>query len=70
MANARINSTVSFTNTDAETGDVFMDITITWGGVAPMFVNLLGDALINTIIDTTMKARQAAEQVKAASPAA
>lgn len=62
----RINSTLSFRNTDAETGEIFMNIDITWGKVRPAFVNLMGDALIDTTVKTTLEVRRlAVEAAKA-----
>ncbi len=61
----RINSTLSFHNTDADTGEIFMNIDITWGKVAPPFVNLMGDALIDTTVKTTLQVRELAQKAKA-----
>lgn len=61
----KVNSTIAFRNTDADTGKVFMNVDITWGDVQPAFVNLLGDALIKTVVEVTMQARAMAEQASA-----
>ena len=69
----RINSELIFSNNDADNGKEYMFLHMKWGGVAPLFVDIIGDALVDAIspkLREIRKMAQDAREAKAATAAA
>ena len=72
MSNPRINSELVFNNVDAADGTTFFFLHMKWGGVPPVFVDGILDAMDSSVTPKLKEFRIAAQEArnKAAADAA
>lgn len=66
----RIDSRILFENINSDTGEKFMIVDIQWGGVPPLFVDAIGDAMFSSVIPKVQAFRAIAADARAKADAA
>lgn len=64
-----LDSRLTFSNLDAETGKPFLVVDIQWSGVPPLFVDVIGDSIFDAIGPRLKAFRALAAEARSQVPA-